>query len=52
VNCEHCAAEIPAARRAALPGVRSCVSCEALLDTAAPGRSAYNRRGNKDSQLR
>jgi phage/conjugal plasmid C-4 type zinc finger TraR family protein len=52
VSCEHCAAQIPAARRAALPGVRRCVACQAQLDTEHTARRAYNRRGNKDSQLR
>jgi phage/conjugal plasmid C-4 type zinc finger TraR family protein len=36
LRCEECGAAIPEARRVALPGVRSCVECQA----------------NKDSQLR
>ena len=52
-RCEECGDEIPDARREALPGVRRCLSCQTLLDRAGGGRTAgYNRRGNKDSQLR
>ena len=52
-RCEECDAEIPQARRAALPGVRRCVSCQIALDKAEAGSNAgYNRRANKDSQLR
>ena len=51
-HCEECDAEIPAARRDAIPGVRRCVGCQASFDGAKGPRSGYNRRGNKDSQLR
>jgi phage/conjugal plasmid C-4 type zinc finger TraR family protein len=52
-HCEECGAEIPAARRDALPGVRRCLSCQAEHDKAEVVRNVgYNRRGNKDSQLR
>jgi phage/conjugal plasmid C-4 type zinc finger TraR family protein len=51
-HCEECGAEIPAARRSAVPGVRRCVACQALLDEAKGGHGGYNRRGSKDSQLR
>jgi len=52
-HCENCGAEIPRARRDALPGVRRCVSCQASLDKTEPrGSAGYNRRGSKDSQLR
>jgi phage/conjugal plasmid C-4 type zinc finger TraR family protein len=50
--CEACEAEIPLKRRQALPGVRRCVACQAELDAEKPSSSPYNRRGNKDSQLR
>lgn len=50
-HCEECDDRIPEARRAALPGVRLCVTCQAARDKAA-AFSAYNRRGSKDSQLR
>ena len=52
-SCEQCGAEIPAARREALPGVRRCVGCQAEHDKAeATQNVGYNRRANKDSQLR
>jgi len=52
--CEDCGTEIPQARREALPGVRRCVTCQAAIDAAERSipRAGYNRRGNKDSQLR
>ncbi|HTN30999.1 MAG TPA: DksA/TraR family C4-type zinc finger protein [Pseudomonas sp.] len=51
-HCEECDAPIPEARRAALPGVRLCVACQAAHDKAGGAFSGYNRRGSKDSQLR
>jgi phage/conjugal plasmid C-4 type zinc finger TraR family protein len=51
-NCADCAAEIPLARREALPGVRFCVRCQAALDEQRSPSAGYNRRGSKDSQLR
>ena len=51
-HCEECDAEIPAARRDAIPGVRRCVSCQATVDGKKGPHSGYNRRGSKDSQLR
>ena len=51
-HCEECDAPIPEARRAALPGVRLCVICQAARDKAGAAFSGYNRRGSKDSQLR
>ena len=50
-ECEQCGEVIPEGRRRALPGVRTCVSCQALRD-AKRGVSGINRRGSKDSQLR
>lgn len=50
-HCQECGNEIPAARRAAMPGARLCVDCQAGHDPTAAS-SAYNRRGSKDSQLR
>jgi phage/conjugal plasmid C-4 type zinc finger TraR family protein len=50
-HCDHCNAEIPAARRAAVPGVRLCIRCQEAQDKEAVF-SGYNRRGSKDSQLR
>lgn len=51
-HCEECGAQIPAARRKAVPGVRLCVACQAARDKAREVVSGYNRRGSKDSQLR
>ena len=49
--CEECGETIPERRRAALPGVRTCIGCQATRDKAVR-HSAINRRGSKDSQLR
>lgn len=49
--CEECCEDIPEPRRRALPGVRTCVACQAIRDRAV-SHSAINRRGSKDSQLR
>ena len=51
-HCESCGAEIPAARREAVPGVRLCVTCQEAEDQEEVRFSGYNRRGSKDSQLR
>jgi phage/conjugal plasmid C-4 type zinc finger TraR family protein len=51
-HCEECDAPIPAARRAAVAGVRLCVACQDASDREQSGASGYNRRGSKDSQLR
>jgi len=50
-ECVECGASIPKARQAAIPGVRTCVKCQAERD-AGVRHSAINRRGSKDSQLR
>ena len=49
--CEVCGEDIPAGRRLAVPGVRTCVACQSGRD-ASVRHSAINRRGSKDSQLR
>jgi phage/conjugal plasmid C-4 type zinc finger TraR family protein len=49
--CEDCGDRIPEARRRALPGTRTCISCQSQRD-AATVRVGINRRGSKDSQLR
>ena len=49
---EECDAEIPEARRKAIPGVRLCVACQEARDQEQAGFAGYNRRGSKDSQLR
>ena len=51
-NCEECDAEIPAARREAVPGVRLCINCQEAVDKEEKAFAGYNRRGSKDSQLR
>ena len=51
-DCDECGAEIPEARRSAVPGVRFCVACQSELDATEEAFSGYNRRGSKDSQLR
>ena len=51
-RCEDCDAEIPAGRRAAIPGVRLCVECPAEHDKQQSHFAGYNRSGSKDSQLR
>lgn len=51
-ECEECGAKIPPARQKALPGVRLCVECQSEHDKIEGPQSPYNRKGNKDSQLR
>ncbi len=51
-HCEDCEAEIPEARRNAVPGVKRCVQCQELADADQRFRDPINRRGSKDSQLR
>ena len=50
-HCIECGEEIPEKRRRALPGVRTCVACQADRDRSIV-HSTINRRGSKDSQLR
>jgi phage/conjugal plasmid C-4 type zinc finger TraR family protein len=50
-ECDDCGETIPSKRRAALPGVRTCVACQAERDKAVQ-HSSINRRGSKDSQLK
>ncbi|MFI4891478.1 MAG: DksA/TraR family C4-type zinc finger protein [Steroidobacterales bacterium] len=51
-HCAQCEAEIPQARRNAIPGVRLCLACQSEQDRESAQFSGYNRRGSKDSQLR
>ncbi len=51
-HCEECGAEIPLARREAVPGVTHCVACQETLDRERAEAGGFNRRGSKDSQLR
>ena len=50
-ECDDCGEDIPAARRVALPGTRTCISCQSTRD-ATTRSVGINRRGSKDSQLR
>ena len=50
-HCIACGDEIPEKRRQALPGVKTCVQCQAARDKM-PANQGFNRRGSKDSQLR
>ncbi len=50
-HCDVCGEAIPDARRAALPGTRTCVACQSVRDSAVR-QNGINRRGSKDSQLR
>ena len=51
-HCADCGTAIPAARRAAVAGVRLCIACQEAADREAGAFAGYNRRGSKDSQLR
>ena len=50
-DCDECGERIPERRRAALPGVRTCVACQSALD-ARRQVAGINRRGSKDSLLK
>lgn len=50
-HCVACGDDIPEARRRALPGVHTCVTCQSGRDRRV-AHGAINRRGSKDSQLR
>lgn len=52
LHCEECDAQIPEARRRAVPGVRLCIVCQEAHDREQQQAGGYNRRGSKDSQLR
>ena len=52
LHCDECGAQIPKARRDAVPGVRHCIVCQETLDANDKTAALYNRRGSKDSQLR
>lgn len=49
-ECDDCGEPIPARRRDAVPGVRTCIACQSERDKAVR-HSTINRRGSKDSQL-
>lgn len=50
-QCVECGDDIPPARRAVLPGARTCVRCQTGRDSRVV-LVGINRRGSKDSQLR
>jgi phage/conjugal plasmid C-4 type zinc finger TraR family protein len=50
--CERCEAPIPDARRKAVPGVRLCIDCQSELEKQQTTLPGFNRRANKDSQLK
>ncbi len=50
-DCEICGETIPEARRRALPGASTCVSCQAAREKRAVP-TGMNRRASKDSLLR
>ena len=49
-DCVECGDEIPEARRRALPGATTCISCQSGRDSRIVV-AGINRRGSKDSQL-
>jgi RNA polymerase-binding transcription factor DksA len=49
--CAICGDDVPEGRRNAVPGVRTCGSCQSTRDDR-PMASSFNCRGSKDSQLR
>lgn len=49
-HCSRCGDDISEGRRRAIPGVRTCVTCQVGRDR--PFAGPINRRGSKDSQLR
>ena len=51
-ECDGCGEPIPEKRRAAIPGVRTCIACQAGRDAKRATFNGINRRGSKDSQLR
>jgi phage/conjugal plasmid C-4 type zinc finger TraR family protein len=51
-HCAECGGPIAEARRAAVPGVRLCLTCQNEHDKDANRLGGINRRGSKDSQLR
>ena len=51
IYCLECGEEIPEARRRAIPGARTCITCQSARDNRVIN-TGFNRRGNKDSQLK
>jgi phage/conjugal plasmid C-4 type zinc finger TraR family protein len=51
LECVACGEDIPERRRQAIPGVTTCLTCQAARDEKVE-HALFNRRGSKDSQLR
>lgn len=51
LECVECGEGIPERRRQALPGVTTCIACQAGRDRQVT-HELINRRGSKDSQLK
>ena len=51
LECIECGDKIPEKRRAALPGVHTCLACQSGRDQRVT-YAMFNRRGSKDSQLK
>ena len=49
-SCVVCGDNIPEGRRRAIPGIKTCVTCQSGRER--PVASLFNRRGSKDSLLR
>jgi len=52
ITCEECSAEIPEARRRAIPGVRLCIRCQEEAEKEQTVIALFNRSASKDSQLK
>jgi phage/conjugal plasmid C-4 type zinc finger TraR family protein len=50
-HCRECGDEIPEARRRAMPRVQTCITCQSARNRR-PMNTGFNRRANKDCQLR
>ena len=51
-ECIECGEPIPEERRAALPGVQLCISCQGEIDKQQLFHATDNQRGSKDSQFK
>jgi len=51
-HCMECGKIIPEARRKAIIGVSLCIECQSSLEKQQTISAGFNRRGNKDSQLK
>ncbi len=51
-HCAECEEPIPEARRAAIPGVKLCIDCQAGRDARPVRRGGIDRRAPKGSQMK